>query len=460
MKMIAYDSYLGNKYWVNDDSFASGGEGSVHEVHNYYNTVAKIYTPSKRTEHQERKLKSMLGLKLDDGVAKQYAWPLDILYQNGRFVGFVMNKIQGVPLNLIHSDRHKDMPLSKKITIAKNLCVAVHDLHESGKVVVGDLNPNNILVVPSTGLVRLIDCDSFHVTDSKNRTYRCEVAIPEYLAPSVSLRLARGESLKTAHLPTFTHESDRFSLAIHLFQLLQNGAHPYAIAIDGSKNKKSVVLPQPSENMKKGLFPYHACPEGYKLPIYALSFEVLPESLRKLFIRRFSDGQDVSAQEWFDALCDYEERLKTCKRNHNHEYRKGLRKCPYCTAGANTSKLLATGTMPRSAQAKPCKSVPFRRSKALFWLLSLVLAVSMQLMCCTIVGLGDQLVGDIASFIGISHAGLNTGLLTINCACGMVAMFVYNCTVRKREIHLSNYLLSQFFSILGFMLGFALYSLV
>lgn len=279
--MKAYESYLGNKYWVKDDSFASGGEGSVYEVHNYYNTVVKLYSPSKCNEHQEKKLKSMLDVKLDAEVAKQFAWPIDIIYDKGRLVGFVMNKIQGIPLNQIHSEKYSDMPLSKRITIAKNLCVAVHNLHQTGNVI-GDMNPNNILVSPGTGLVRLIDCDSFHITDSKRRTYRCEVAMPEYLAPSVSNRLAKGESIKTAHLPTFTTESDTFSLAVHIFQLLMNGAHPFAIAINGAKNKKSVALPQPSENMKNGVFPYDKCPEGYKLPIYALSFDVLPEKILSL----------------------------------------------------------------------------------------------------------------------------------------------------------------------------------
>ena len=457
--MKAYESYLGNKYWVKDDSFASGGEGAVYEVHNYYNTVVKLYSPSKRNEHQEKKLKSMLDVKLDAEVAKQFAWPIDIIYDKGRFVGFVMNKIQGVPLNQIHSEKYSDMPLSKRITIAKNLCVAVHNLHQTGNVI-GDMNPNNILVSPGTGLVRLIDCDSFHITDSKRRTYRCEVAMPEYLAPSVSNRLAKGESLKTAHLPTFTIESDTFSLAVHIFQLLMNGAHPFAIAINGAKNKKSVVLPQPSENMKNGVFPYDKCPEGYKLPIYALSFDVLPEKIRSLFVKRFSDNEDVDAQAWFDALCEYEKRLKTCKSNHNHEYRKGLRKCPYCSATTNTAKMLATGAMPRASLVKDGTKKSLHFGRFAFWIVTIVLAVVWQIAGCHVVGCGDQLIEEITSFIGISYQGFPIEFLNVNCACGIVAAFIYNCTTRKKAIRFKHYVLSQLFAGLGFVFGFVLYSII
>ena len=454
--MKAYESYLGNKYWVKDDSLASGGEGAVYEVHNYYNTVVKLYSPSKRNEHQEKKLKSMLDVKLDAEVAKQFAWPIDIIYDKGRFVGFVMNKIQGVPLNQIHSEKYSDMPLSKRITIAKNLCVAVHNLHQTGNVI-GDMNPNNILVSPGTGLVRLIDCDSFHITDSKRRTYRCEVAMPEYLAPSVSNRLAKGESLKTAHLPTFTTESDTFSLAVHIFQLLMNGAHPFAIAINGAKNKKSVVLPQPSENMKNGVFPYDKCPEGYKLPIYALSFDVLPEKIRSLFVKRFSNNEDVDAQAWFDALCEYEARLKTCKATYNHEFRKGLRKCPYCSATTNTAKMLATGAMPKASLVKDGTKKTLHFGRLAFWVVTLMLAVIWQLVGCYVVGCGDQLIGEVVNYIGYSYQGFNLELLNINCACGLISTTIYNCITQKKRIRFKHYLLSQMTAILGFICPFVLY---
>jgi len=455
--MKSYESYLGNTYWVKDDSFAHGGEGAIYEVHNYYNTVVKIYNSSKRTSHQESKLKSMLEVQLDDDVRKQFAWPIDIIYDKGKFVGFVMARIQGVPLNIINSDKYKDMPLGKKITIAKNLCAVVNNLHETGNVV-GDMNPNNILVMPSTGLVRLIDCDSFHITDSKNRTYRCEVAMSEYLAPSVATRISNGENLKTAHLPTFTRESDCFSLAIHIFQLLMNSSHPFALAIDGAKNKKSVVLPQPSENMRNGLFPYDNCPEGYKLPIYAIPFEVLPEKIRKLFIKQFSDGETVYPHEWFDALSEYEKRLKQCKSNHNHEFRKGLRKCPYCTATTNTSRMLATGAMPKTSPNKTKSKKHGGSSKFLFWTITLALAIAWQFVGCHLVGWGDRIICDVASFIGFSYSGLCAELLNLNCACGLIAAFIYNCIVSRRKVKFKDYCVSQIFAILGFAFGFIIYS--
>ena len=454
--MKSYESYLGNTYWVQDNSFASGGEGAIYDVHNYYNTVVKIYNPSKRTEHQEKKLKTMLSVKLDDNVAKQFAWPIDIIYQNGSFVGFVMKKIQGVPLNVINSDYYKDLPLNKKITIAKNLVVVSHNIHQTGNLI-GDMNPNNILVCPQTGLVSLIDCDSFHITDSSKRaTFRCEVAMAEYLAPCVSQKLAKGESLKTAYLPTFTKASDNFSLAIHIFQLLMAGTHPFALAIDSTRSKNQEELPQPSENIKKGIFPYDKCPEGFKLPIYALPFEALPETLRALFIKCFSNGEYVAEHELFDALCEYEAKLKTCKTNHNHEYRKGLRKCPYCSAEKSTAKMLGYKVKPKLSSAKSVSAKASPVGKFFFWTISLLLAVVWQIIGYHAVGFSNVFVEDIASFVGLSYQSLPMGYLNINCVCGLIAAFIYNCTTRKRMIRIKNYFFSQLFSIFGFLLGFLL----
>lgn len=455
--MKVYESYLGKKYCIDEAPFDSGGEGTVYEAYNFNNTIVKVYTPSKRNAHQEKKLKSMLDAKLDEEIVKQFAWPKDIIYDKGDFVGFVMNKIHGVKLNLIYSEKYSDMPLSKKITIAKNLCVAVHNLHQTGNVI-GDMNPNNILVSPETGLVYLIDCDSFHIIDSKHRTYRCEVAMPDYIAPSVSNRLAKGESLKTAHLPTFTTESDNFSLAVHIFQLLMNGAHPFTIAINRAKNKMSIALPQPSENMKNRVFPYDKCPEGYKLPIYALSFDVLSKKLRALFVKCFSNNEDVEPQTWFAALCEYEELLKICRVNHNHEFRKGLHKCPYCSATTNTAKMLATGTMPKASLTKDGTKKSHHFERLLFWIVTLVLAFEWQLAGCYIVGLENQFIDEVASFMGISYQGFTVELLNINCACGIAAAVLYNCITRRKEIKLKNYFLSQLFAVLGFVLGFVLCS--
>lgn len=306
-----------------------GGEAQLFNVSNYSGAVAKLYTPNLCNSHRERKLMAMLQIPLSDELETELAWPKDILYDNNeQLIGFVMRKVSGgIPLNVIFSDE-SNCDLLKRIIVAKNLCVTINNIHKAG-LVIGDLNPKNILVL-ETGLVRIIDTDSFHITDNQGRTFRCEVCVPEYISPKISTVISKGETLKTTPLPTYTQESDEYSLAILIFQLLLHGVHPFSVALAKGND---LDTPQPADLMKRYNFPYDKCPYGMKLPVYALPFKILSERLRFMFIKSFSKGESISAEIWYDALCDFEKEIsRTCKANHNHKYRKGLRKCPYCDA--------------------------------------------------------------------------------------------------------------------------------
>lgn len=304
-----------------------GGEAQLFSISNYSGAVAKLYTQNLCNSHRERKLMAMLQIPLSDELETELAWPKDILYDHtGKLLGFVMRKISGsVPLNTIFSD--ESYHLLQRITIAKNLCITINHIHKAA-LVIGDLNPYNILVL-ETGLVRLIDTDSFHIKDNQNRTFRCEVCIPEFISPRVSNAIPKGETLKTVSLPTYTQDSDEYALAILIFMILMNATHPYTVAL--AKGNDNDDTPQPIDLMKRYNFPYDKCPYGMKLPVYALPFKMLSERLRFMFIKSFSKGESISAEIWYDALCDFEEEIsRTCKVNPNHKYRKGLRKCPYC----------------------------------------------------------------------------------------------------------------------------------
>ncbi len=323
---MEYKSLSGRKY-VLGNQCGKGGEAKILEVTNYSEAVAKLYEQKLCNTHRERKLMAMLQMPLTAELNTELVWPKDILYDNtGRLAGFVMRKVSGgTPLNVMYSDESSG-DLLKAVAVAKNLSVAVHNIHKGG-LIIGDLNPYNILVL-ETGLVRIIDTDSFHITDNQERTFRCEVCVPEYISPKISTVIPKGETLKTVPLPTYTQESDEYSLAILIFQLLMNGTHPFTAALAKGND---LDIPQPTDLMKRYNFPYDKCPCGMKLPVYALPFKMLSERLRFMFIKQFSKGESISAELWYDALCDFEKEItKTCRVNSNHKYRKGLRKCPYC----------------------------------------------------------------------------------------------------------------------------------
>ncbi len=324
--MAEYSGISGNSYRLQSTPFAGGGEGDIYNIEGAVGLVAKIYKADKRTTERERKLSVMVSIK--PSVMEQYAWPLDVLYENGQFVGYVMPKISGKEKlrNIYVYDKRKGKPWSLYIAIAKNLAAAVHNVHEIHQVI-GDLNPENILVNPNDGMVTLVDTDSYHIADS-SRTYRCGVGMPEFIAPEL-----QGIHFPSAPLPTFTPETDRFALAVLIFALLMNGAHPFSCkVISGSSSKF-----QPIDNMQNGkcAFFQDSRSSNMDIPRYAPDLESLPENLQQLFRRAFVSGHGnpslrPSAEEWYNVLEQLEANLKTCYDNAQHIYYYGAKSCPWC----------------------------------------------------------------------------------------------------------------------------------
>ena len=297
-------------YKIIEPAIGKGGEGSIYKIDGMPNFVLKVFSDSKRTEEIERKLLAMLEIPLFNNTI-DVVWPKDVVYENEKFAGYVMPKISNNKhLNMVYVssrnkyDRNRTI---KNITIAQNLCVAINSIHNAEQIC-GDFNPANITVNLRTGTVTLVDTDSYHITEkNRNRVYRCEVGMPDYLAPEIHEKMKKYKRLDTAPLPTFTRQTDLFALAVHIFALLMNGCHPFANAVDLSQNCVSLPVPQPIENIRNGFFPFYMNRRGFTIPKYAPKFDQLPEKIRKLFIRAFVDGHKnpqvrPDAVEWYNAL--------------------------------------------------------------------------------------------------------------------------------------------------------------
>ena len=87
-----------------------------------------------------------------------------------------------IPVNRLYMEEYKkSCTYDKRGFIAKNICAAVHSVHIAGQVV-GNLNPKNVCVNPDTGMVTLVDTNSYHITDPKTgEVHGCEEGLPEYL---------------------------------------------------------------------------------------------------------------------------------------------------------------------------------------------------------------------------------------------------------------------------------------
>jgi len=337
---MIYLSCSGTRYNLEDAPFAQGGEGMVFNIVGDNTKVAKLYKSGKATPIKEKKLLTMVKNPPDSRVMSQISWPLDVLYDQSRaFVGFVMPKLKiNEDLNVMYeygpSARYATLSWRNKITIAKNLCVVLDAVHSANHVV-GDFNPKNISVSPD-GRIVFVDTDSYHITEGAN-VYRCDVGMPEYIAPELQIKMKKGNySYSTAPLPTFTEDTDNFALAEHIFQLLMNGAHPFACRVLPGQTS-SVAYLQPVDNIIGGNFPYINPRKGSGIPIYAPPLGILTQEIQNLFYKAFVEGQAnpkarPKAATWFDALDDMEKNLVNCPIMQTHQYHKSVASCPWCDA--------------------------------------------------------------------------------------------------------------------------------
>jgi len=306
---------------------ARGGEGQIWTIQGRPHDVAKIYDPAKITSIHEIKLKAMLlNPPMQPPTHKAIAWPLETLYERGRFVGYIMPLVQGSEpiFNFYHPiQRQQNQPGFNWLyshRTAFNLAVAMQAIHDKGHLI-GDVNESNILVNPNT-FITLVDTDSFQIKSQSGQIYRCLVGKPEYTSPEL-----QGINFKTIdrHI-----EHDLFGLGVMLFQLLMEGRHPFAgVLPSGSRSVERVDL----HCIKKGIFPYQR--RGANPPPKAPSFNILHPDLQAMFTRCFVHGhsnpsQRPAAHEWQRALDTAETALTTCQRDPNHVYSNHLKSCPWC----------------------------------------------------------------------------------------------------------------------------------
>lgn len=360
---MLYRGRAGKVYHLKSSFFAKGGEGEIYEIVGQAEIVAKIYKNGKNTHEKELKLLAMINNSLDQETLAHIAWPRDILYSNGKFAGFIMPKFAlNENLEVFYeygpSAKYPDMPWKNRIILAENLCAILDAVHKKGHVC-GDLNPRNISIDPNSGYVTFYDADSFHIK-SGTSIYRCDVGKPEYLAPEIQKKLRSGINLVRLPLPTFSQETDNFALAIHIFQLLMNGVHPFACAVVSGQS--SVAVPQPVDNIIKGYFPFIQKKNGIQVPVYAPQIDILPARIRTLFVRAFIDGHNNPLQrpgpvEWHDALHSLRKELKTCYNKQHHQYYARLQSCPWCSVDRRYARLVH---MPAGAAASNANPVPVR----------------------------------------------------------------------------------------------------
>lgn len=249
----------------------SGGEGTIFMT-DIPNVVAKIYKPGKIDKAKFEKLKLMMTKNINcDGVC----FPIAMLYNSrNEFVGFLMNKAQGKELQkclFIPQLLKKHFPdWKKKDTV--QLCLTILNklkyLHDRN-IILGDINPNNILVVSPTE-VYFVDTDSYQIEG-----YPCPVGTINYTAPEIQKK----------KFDTFlrTMGNEQFAVATLLFMIMLPGKPPYSL--QGGDNQ--------IDNIINGDFAYASgertngkAPEG----VWRYIWSHMPRYLKDDFYETFRKG--------------------------------------------------------------------------------------------------------------------------------------------------------------------------
>ncbi|HEY1351788.1 MAG TPA: hypothetical protein VGF67_19375 [Ktedonobacteraceae bacterium] len=343
------------------ERLSAGGEGTIYRVVGEPGLVAKLYHAY--SPEREAKLARMLASPPGDPARRQghisIAWPTERLFDRaGRCVGFLMPFIDTTlcyPLLRLYNpkDRRDVLPgftWRYLVRVARNLASVLRVLHRKGYVV-GDLNESNILVT-STALVTLVDCDSMQVSNGE-RIFRCPVGKAEFTPPELQQRNFSTLDRQPVH--------DNFGLAVLIFLLLMEGRHPFTGVWRGGE-----PVPTLEQNIAARNFPY----AGHTLlspPRYALPLSILPPALQRLVRRsmRSRGRRRPTARQWSHALHRLEQRLEVCPVNPQHIYSMHLQACPWCqrTRLGVADPFPATGRLVRSDVGRAAR----RRRRQVIW---------------------------------------------------------------------------------------------
>ena len=463
--MIVYTEN-GTALTLKEPELGKGGEGSVYAVANYPNRVVKVFKKNEAAQRKEKILEMISIARQPNSSASKLTdfvtWPMGAVFdKNANFIGYGMQTIHSsIELDDVYCyppQGNENLSISDRVDVLIDLCRSINLLHSAGQVF-ADGNPNNIKII-SHNKVKMIDADSYQIK-SRGKEYRCIVCHPEYVAPELSRKIKNGKTYETVpkNEETFTKETDRYSLAIHIFKMLMNGAHPFNYR-DTHKVQSSKRTPKKSlsERVENGESVYFKNISGKTAPAFAPDICSFPQYMIDLFTRAFITGASSpasrpTAREWENALIRYKSELKSCSKNRLHYYHKSSNKCPYCKADENyISSKLRKGNTYNQVVNKPEKTSHTTRvlspamsssayssvnvnsyantsqascvtvnNKTSYWIISMLLSIALNVILgCSVLNAIYHSVTDnsIISTIGVIGSII----------AGVIATILYNC---------------------------------
>lgn len=279
----------------------SGKNSCVLRIKDSDSSAVKIFAPHERAQNiKKEKIASMIANPPErvpsTSFSPSFAWPTELIETTGegQFLGYktLLPGIEGLKNILdvaregtFRGDEYSNVfsslmslliPLPKKsVTDIQyepllGLTAAIETLHQQGHAC-GSLHHSNILF-GSDHLV-LTDCDSYYIGDGDS-WYEGEPAHHRYAPPE-----------STGKTPEAVQQGDQFGLAVHAFELVMDGYHPFQLRGETTDIQwKDIVRENP--------FPYRDSQPGQlEPPRDAPPYENLPLELRNLFERCFIEGK-------------------------------------------------------------------------------------------------------------------------------------------------------------------------
>lgn len=320
---------------LSDLPMGEGRAGNVFEIvlpEHLSDRVVKVYDeePTEGME-QVKKIKFMIKNPPEGAQSPESSvvWPIDLAYGKDGFVGCVMPMAKGfgieplcLPCQYSDNDarwaqfcRCTEDGLLRRLKICVDVADAVNRIHNTGKYVIADLKPDNILVsdqgstLVSAQTSFLVGLDSVQVHTS-DTFYPGSGGSSDYLPPEV-YQHNRSES-KNSPIPV---SSDSFSMAVIFYRLLF-GIHPYT----GTTIGKYARYTSTAEKIQHGLFPFGSMSEQFGVipPLHInfrdLGIPILQQLFQKSFTSETNDqNHRPTALEWRRALT---EAVEETGRNH------------------------------------------------------------------------------------------------------------------------------------------------
>jgi len=284
----------------------TGGEGEVFEIASADgNRRYALKWYHARNSFPERR-RSIEALVERGAPSAQFLWPLGVVVDNAtdRF-GYVMHlrpeNFIGLPALLRGDVERREAAL---VRFVFELALAFRDLHLRG-LCYRDINFGNAFMEPAAGSVLICDNDNVGIEGVDEAQV---LGSRRFMAPEI----VRREAFPSKH-------TDRYSLAVMLFYLLVVH-HP----LDGARTEfglsdaradmrnygaEPVFCFDPNNPSNRPVPELH----GHVEAMWA----ALPEAVRALFVRSFTDGllepsRRVVDSEWCHALADMQSHRYEC----------------------------------------------------------------------------------------------------------------------------------------------------